>query len=36
MLRPVTIAKNRRFERTYRLYHQGDKNRQATNNVNSN
>jgi hypothetical protein len=28
-------CKNRRFGGTYRLHHQGDKNRRASNNVNS-
>jgi hypothetical protein len=29
-------CKNRRFRLTYRLHHQGDKNRRARNNVSSN
>jgi hypothetical protein len=33
---PCGSCKNRRFGETYRLYHQGDNNRRARNNVSSN
>jgi hypothetical protein len=33
---PCGRCKNRRFGGTYRLHHQGDKNRRARNNVKSN
>jgi hypothetical protein len=36
MLRRVALVKNRRFRGKYRLHHQGDKNREAKNNVSSN
>jgi hypothetical protein len=33
---PCGSCKNRRFGRTYRLHHEGDKNRRAGSNVSSN
>jgi hypothetical protein len=33
---PCGSSKNQCFRGTYRLHHQGDKNRRATNNVSSN
>jgi hypothetical protein len=33
---PSGYCKNRRFEGTYRLHYQGDKNRRAGNNISSN
>jgi hypothetical protein len=33
---PCGLCKNRRFGGTYRIHHQGEKNRRVTNNVSSN